>query len=948
MLKFTNSPVEKLFKNPPSEFRSMPFWAWNCKLDENELGRQIGIFREMGFGGFFIHPRSGLDTKFLGEKFFDCVKYCVNEAEKLNIFAGLYDEDRYSSGPAGGLVTADPKLRERVMILVPAGTERSNPSDEILGFYNVELDGNGFLKSYSARGSEWKLISTTENRELVGWWGGDESFIDTLNPDAAKRFTEISHESYKSAVGGEFGKTCQMIFSDELQHAPTPPMPEPTSKRATLLWSPKLFDEFKKRCGYRLESRLPEVIWNRADGDRQVRYDYHRVVSELFCENYAHILAGWCRKNSLPFTGHMSCEESLFGEILRGGDIFACLGEFDLPGVDVLGSTNGCPLTLLRARSAARQLGRKGMMSELYGVTGWLYSFRNYKREGDFQAALGVTIRVPHLAWVSMKGVGKRDYPASIGCQSPWYPKFSLLEDHFARISSVMTRGKAAARVAVVHPVESAWLLYGPDSQDKARRDALDSDYRELLEKLLRGHVEFDLLSESLLEKTGCDYETVIIPDALRLRETTLKALEKVSKVLTLSDKITPAFAKKTTLDELLPELDNEISISSDGIECGDYVCQHRIDGECHWLFAAPFDKAEPTPQTARNMDISLKGEWSVDEFDTLTGEIIPLPAAYRDGRTIVTKRLEADDSLLLRFTPGRSEVLPTAVKKRDYKECEVPDEVAYTLSEPNVFLLDTAEISLDSGEFSKPGYLLSESVKAREIFGYPNDRLQPYKRPDLPPEHRVSMRFTIESDIETPADLALEFVEGTEITLNGESVEPAVHGFFSDAAIKIISLPKLRRGRNELIVTLPFGLKSTLEPLYLLGDFAVSPEFRLGKLPEKLKFGDITKLGFPFYSGNITYHLPDFGRVSVRVDAAAVYAEVGGKPLCFAPFEADAEGQLDITVMPGRHNTFGALHNKHNTSGSPESFLPDTWDFSEQPVPQPRGLIAKPCVRKW
>ena len=148
--------------------------------------------------------------------------------------------------------------------------------------------------------------------------------------------------------------------------------------------------------------------------------------------------------------------------------------------------------------------------------------------------------------------------------------------------------------------------------------------------------------------------------------------------------------------------------------------------------------------------------------------------------------------------------------------------------------------------------------------------------------------------------------------------------------------------------MTLPLVVKSTLEPLYLLGYFAVSPEFRLGKLPEKLKFGDITKLGFPFYSGNITYHLPDYGRVSVKVDAAAVYAEVGGKPLCFAPFEADTEGQLDITVMPGRHNTFGALHNKHNTSGSPESFLPNPWDFSEQPVPQPRGLIAKPCVRKW
>ena len=37
----TRELSEELFKNPTAEYRGMPFWAWNCKLDENELLWQI-------------------------------------------------------------------------------------------------------------------------------------------------------------------------------------------------------------------------------------------------------------------------------------------------------------------------------------------------------------------------------------------------------------------------------------------------------------------------------------------------------------------------------------------------------------------------------------------------------------------------------------------------------------------------------------------------------------------------------------------------------------------------------------------------------------------------------------------------------------------------------------------------------------------------------------------
>ena len=88
------------------------------------------------------------------------------------------------------------------------------------------------------------------------------------------------------------------------------------------------------------------------------------------------------------------------------------------------------------------------------GVTGWDFDFRGHKFHADWQAALGVTLRVLHLSWVSMKGSAKRDYPASISYQSPWYTEFSYIEDHIARLNTVLTRGKPIVNIGVIHPIE--------------------------------------------------------------------------------------------------------------------------------------------------------------------------------------------------------------------------------------------------------------------------------------------------------------------------------------------------------------------------------------------------------------------------------------------------------------------------------------------------------------
>src|SRR5438874_2217296 len=101
----------KLFRNPTAEYRGTPFWSWNNRLDIDQLLRQIDQLKAMDFGGFHIHSRTGLATEYLGEDYLRAVVTCTQRAAKLKMLSWLYDEDRWPSGFAGGLVTKDERFR---------------------------------------------------------------------------------------------------------------------------------------------------------------------------------------------------------------------------------------------------------------------------------------------------------------------------------------------------------------------------------------------------------------------------------------------------------------------------------------------------------------------------------------------------------------------------------------------------------------------------------------------------------------------------------------------------------------------------------------------------------------------------------------------------------------------------------------------------------------------
>lgn len=991
---------EKIFRNPPCEYRAAPFWAWNCDLNKDLLLREIDQMKRMGMGGFHMHVRTGMSTTYLSDGFMQLIRDCVDKAKEERMRAYLYDEDRWASGAAGGYVTREERYRARYLLFTTVSYEQAeeNPASapvdslrtgkgRLLARYAVRLNDEGELAEYrllkdgqqaDAAETAWYAYLEIEKESP---WFNNQTYVNTLDKKAIERFVEITHERYKEVVGNEFGGAVQSIFSDEPQFSRKTTLGFAGEKKDVVLpWTDDLPDTFRAAYGEELLAGLPELYWELPGGAVSlIRYHYHDHIAERFAEGFADTVGTWCARNGLLLTGHMMEEPTLKSQTAALGEAMRSYRSFQLPGIDMLCDWREYT-TAKQAQSAAHQFGCPGVMSELYGVTNWDFDFRGHKLAGDWQAALGVTLRVPHLTWVSMEGEAKRDYPASIGYQSPWYTEYPMVEDHFARLNTVLTRGKAQVRLGVIHPVESYWLHWGPSEATALVRDEMDEHFQSLAQWLLYGLIDFDYISESLLPQQ-CEagnaplsvgemaYDVVLVPDCQTLRATTVDRLESfvaaggrlvfAGRIPELVDAKPSSRVKELaqraecisfSKGAILSALDGVrfVDIRDDkGMRTTNLLHQVRAEGDTRYVFLCHGEKPE-NPDVCPREDIVLRirGEWKVRRMDTETGEIAPLHVAYEKGRTVLRYAFYAYDSLLIELTPGRAEAGEDAPaeKKFDYYALWHPVEIA--LSEPNVLLLDTAQYAFDDEEnWRDEEELLRADDAFREELGYPlrkKEVAQPWVVPDEPITHHLRLKFTVHSEMEIKApQLALEKAESVEIAVNGCPVDNTSVGWFVDESIKKVQLPDLPAGDSVIELTLPFGRRSNVEWCYLLGDFGVrvqGAEKTVIPPVRRLGFGDWTTQGLPFYCGNVTYKIPvrvEKDTLTIRVPqyrGSVLGMEMDGVrqgDMAYAPYEytfanlQPGEHEVGITVYGNRVNGFGCVH---NCDDSTSWFGPDCW----------------------
>ena len=155
---FVKEVREKIKEN--KEYRSLPFWSWNDKLEIDRLIEQIQWMHEKGMGGFFMHARSGLGTEYLSGEWMKCVEACANEAKRLDMKAWLYDENGWPSGFVGGKLLEEEQNRDKYILSAKGAFDKNATvsyllTEEQMSRERVEVDSdelvinNHFIESPS-------------------------------------------------------------------------------------------------------------------------------------------------------------------------------------------------------------------------------------------------------------------------------------------------------------------------------------------------------------------------------------------------------------------------------------------------------------------------------------------------------------------------------------------------------------------------------------------------------------------------------------------------------------------------------------------------------------------------------------------------------------------------------------------------------------------------------
>jgi hypothetical protein len=837
-----NTSLLRDFTNPPAQYRGKPFWAWNGKLEPAELRRQIRLMKKMGLGGFFMHSRVGLDTAYLSDDWFDCVGACIDEAKKQNMEAWLYDEDRWPSGAAGGLVTKNPAYRMRhLQIEIVDKVTPGMLGKGCIAAFSAIVDGpkatsvRRLVKGASVAGGS-VIIFREKVSEPSDWHNGG-TYLDTMNYAAVKEFISETHETYRKKIGRFFGKLVPGIFTDEPNYGD---FWDPSDKPTQLFpWTRGLPALFKKRWGYDIIDHLPEIFFD-VDGRTvsQARQHYRELVTFLFVDAFARQIGQWCGKNKIAFTGHVLAEETLSSQTSRVGSAMRFYEHMQAPGIDILTQNNREYDTAKGVASVAHQFNKKWRLSETYGCTGWDFPFAGHKAVHDWQTALGINLRCQHLAWYTMEGEAKRDYPAAIFYQSPWWEHYAAVEDYYSRVHAVMGRGEEVRDILVVWPIESMWQLQKVGWNKDSAVKQMDRSIIELRDSLLGANLDFDYGDEDILSRHArvttakdgrarvrvgrAEYSVVVVPPMVTMRASTLKQLSafaakggtvvfageparavdaiESSDIVALAGRCVKAPATGAELAAAAAKGRRVSIVDKSGSQINATLHLLREDKEAQYLFVVNTGHklqihnkdwpAGDTHHTERDLafdSVTIKGFSGCSgaplELDAQTGSVLAADArASGDGWEIRTSlpRLGSRLFVIPKSKAGKQfPVRPTLTQVSSRPLGGQQWDVL--LSEPNVLVLDRPAYTIGktaeqpAEEILRVDNKVHETLKLRHRGGA---MVQPWARKKSVNPKAIPVKLRYSFEVETlPAgslQLALEQVQRFVVEVNANRIDTA------------------------------------------------------------------------------------------------------------------------------------------------------------------------------
>ena len=912
------------------EFRAIPFWSWNDDLEIPELERQIEWMKKEGFGGYFMHARGGLTTEYLGEKWFDCTKACIEKGAKEGMESWAYDENGWPSGFAGGKLLSDPENCDRYI------THEHGAYDKA-AMVSYRIDGDKFERV--------KDGDNTDSGEYLNLYEHiSNSTADILNGEVVDKFISETHEQYKKRFGKDFGGKLKGFFTDEPQYY-----------RWGHPYTKVLPAYFKDKYGADILDGLGLMFIER-EGYRAFRYKYWLSMQSLMLTNFAKKIYDWCNESGCEFTGHYVEETALQWQDMCCAGVMPFYEYETMPGMDHLGDVISGAVAPKQLGSVAAQLGKKRVLTETYGCCGWGVTPRKLKRIAESQFVYGVNLMCQHLLPYSEHGQRKRDYPAHYSWSNPWVRHdFKSFNDYFARLGCLIGNSREIVNVAIFCPVRSTYFDYKREGLGK--RMEVDESYMYLADRFARLNVPYHFADETVMEKHGrvengkliignCSYKYLVFPKTYTMGKRTKELFDEFAaqggKILFTEgvpeylegEPYDFGYESNVTLEEIIA--DQEYTISDTNTEIRSAL--REIDGK---KFIYCVNVGESTYKVKFNG--KFKGFTALN-LEDLSEKAVSTELTFNSG-----------DSYVLFFSEEAGE------KETELSEISLSGTFEVTEDSGNYFTLDKLSYSTD-------GVNYSDKIRYMGVFW---ELLKKRYNGEVYLKYEFNVKEVPSRLYFLAEDMNNEYCE-----VNGQKIEFTGESDFEKKLYKADISSLVKEGVNTAIIKINFyqaenvyyvlfggvneSLKNclvydtTIEACYLFGDFGVYPEkgfkegsskdvlvgdnFYIGK--KKQIVTDIVKDGYPFFAGNITLKktfesdgkpvvlrlFGDFCLAEIKINGKNVKKSYFADRVNITDYVKKGKNVAEITLYSANRNLLGPCHLKGKEK--PLNVGPYTWEL--------------------
>lgn len=544
-----------------------PFFVLNSELQEDRLREMVRDCAAAGFDAIILHARPGLRTPYLSKAWFDSIETCIIEARELGLKTWLYDEFPWPSGAAGGrVIQRNADFAEKHLSIKRYSLEGGGRVVQVLGSRPVI---EAFIVPLADGKPVWSGARTVT--ESVGMrnttWVSREW-------DSRYYYLEKYVRRYECWRAMDY--LPEQVFEDVLPTGPWELIAysletgsgfvEPfghyvdlSTREATDAFLEETHERYRARFGHWFGSEILGIFtdepkyrnalpWSRTiarswtsyqrdprallallpDSDAfELRKSYRDQITECFSKNWIAPIRDWCRKSKLGLIGHISPEEDWHAESLYAGSILRNLREFAVPGCDLIipavGDAEHAVLnfTPSMAVSAAAQAGASHAICEVFACSNYSLDMQTMKRLGDWLLFFGINFLVPHGCFYSLAGPRRFDAPPTLLPPSTLHP-FLAEWSRSIRETAETLGPLRQVDWAVVRPMSH---LFGLSENQHPESVRLFEEAMEVIEHLLEQGIAFHWVDDFDIEeaeigvgnlKVGCaDYRQLIVWEGL-------------------------------------------------------------------------------------------------------------------------------------------------------------------------------------------------------------------------------------------------------------------------------------------------------------------------------------------------------------------------------------------------------------------------------------------------